>query len=56
VHGGRLDLPVRGLLPGHPGLTARRARTQPRERYLFAARTVLVPRENGTYNVDRART
>ena len=27
-----------------------------RERYLFVVRTVLVRRENVTYNVDRART
>ena len=33
-----------------------RAAPSPRERYLFVARTVLVGRENGTYNVDRART
>jgi len=33
-----------------------RAAPSPRERYLFLARTVLVGRENGSYNVDRART
>ena len=54
------------LHPGGPvvgGLTHQqahwhppRAAPSPRERYLFVARTVLVGRENGTYNVDRART
>ncbi len=37
---------------GHPPGAA----PNPRERYLFLARTVLVGRENGSYNVDRART
>ena len=54
------------LHPGGPvvgGLTHQqahwhppRAAPSPRERYLFVARTVLVRRENGSYNVDRART
>ncbi len=47
-----------GALAARPGPhpTRENGTYSSRERYLLAVRTVLVGRENGSYNVDRART